>query len=399
MKTKHYNSLQHHKRADSVKWTITWIVLFLMIAALVLGALQLFGKGKTKPSNWGAEEPPATEQDASGGLEIEEPENDDAKIQTTVSIIPRKLYAQYGIMPIAETAMQVTATIGTENDEPAEDGKLDWQLVWKDPQSEWASGKAVSDYVTIQVNEDTLTATLSCLQAFGEQLQLTAQIKTNPEVKSAPRTVNYVQRYDETSVNSVYIQFTSSYEEAAFTWNVDDPLGVPIKFPGFTKSYQEFLDYYSITGSKKGTYTVNVQAPLTKIYTKEATITNSKLIIKLRKTEYYTGGGATVDENQTLKGVTFDQQASVSSGNIIIEGFDLTEVIKFQTPPTNWAEFKRTLREKASTLARQPSLVIEVYVTVNGTEWRKTYKLFFEENSFGTFANSVDIGSGDIDFV
>ena len=258
MKTKHYNSLQHHKRADSVKWTITWIVLFLMIAALVLGALQLFGKGKTKPSNWGAEEPPATEQATSGGLEIEEPDAEaDARIQLTTTVIPRKLYAQYGVMPIAETAMQVTATIGTENDEPAEDGELDWALVWKNAQSEWATGKAVSDYVTIQVSDDTLTATLSCLQAFGEQLQLTAQIKTNAAVKSAPRTVNYVQRYDETSYSTAKIIYTnSSYPDADLTWDLSsrEDTNSIVKFPGYAKTYQEFLDFYSKTGSKKGQY-------------------------------------------------------------------------------------------------------------------------------------------------
>lgn len=46
------NELQRHKRSDKVKWVLTGIMFFLafiMIAGLIL---QVFGTGKTKPSEW-----------------------------------------------------------------------------------------------------------------------------------------------------------------------------------------------------------------------------------------------------------------------------------------------------------------------------------------------------------
>lgn len=46
------NELQRHKRSDKVKWVFTgimFILAFVMIAGL---ALQVFGTGKTKPSEW-----------------------------------------------------------------------------------------------------------------------------------------------------------------------------------------------------------------------------------------------------------------------------------------------------------------------------------------------------------
>lgn len=46
------NELKRHKKIDGMKWTITGIVLFLICVAVVGMGLQLFGKGKQKPSEW-----------------------------------------------------------------------------------------------------------------------------------------------------------------------------------------------------------------------------------------------------------------------------------------------------------------------------------------------------------
>ena len=46
------NELQRHKRSDKVKWAITGVA-FVLIFVLIAGiGLQLFGKGKAKPSEW-----------------------------------------------------------------------------------------------------------------------------------------------------------------------------------------------------------------------------------------------------------------------------------------------------------------------------------------------------------
>ena len=41
-----------HKKSDGRKWFFTALLFTVIIAALVLGGLQLFGKGKAKPSEW-----------------------------------------------------------------------------------------------------------------------------------------------------------------------------------------------------------------------------------------------------------------------------------------------------------------------------------------------------------
>ena len=57
---------------------------------------------------------------------------------------------------------------------------VDWSVEFVNPESEWASGKAVTDYVTVTSTEDgAKTATVSCFNAFGEQIKLTVTAREN----------------------------------------------------------------------------------------------------------------------------------------------------------------------------------------------------------------------------
>lgn len=88
------------------------------------------------------------------------------------------------------TTKTITATV-----EPAganEHDPLSWEVAFKDPSSTWANGKIVSDYVTISVSADTLTCTVTCKQAFGEQIVLNVSSKTKNA--SASANVDYVKR-------------------------------------------------------------------------------------------------------------------------------------------------------------------------------------------------------------
>ena len=46
------NELQRHKRSDKVKWVLTGIMFFLAFVMIAGLFLQVFGTGKTKPSEW-----------------------------------------------------------------------------------------------------------------------------------------------------------------------------------------------------------------------------------------------------------------------------------------------------------------------------------------------------------
>lgn len=73
-----------------------------------------------------------------------------------------------GIAAQAETSYTLTATITPE--EAAEQG-VKWSIAWKDPSSAWATGKIVTDYVTVTpVAGNSLQATVANLKAFGEPI-------------------------------------------------------------------------------------------------------------------------------------------------------------------------------------------------------------------------------------
>ena len=195
------------------------ILAFVIVAACTLGGLQLWGKGKAKPSEWFRSDPVVVEEEnvkyettlpANGGMtlpeKVEDGEEDDAGVKSNgialMSVkIPVAQYAAYGISPTTETAKTVTATVSPDNE--ASNTKIKWELTWKNPASAWATGKEVSDYVTLSSDKDDLmgskTCTVSCSQAFGEQLQLKA-ICVEDEEKFATCNVDYMRQVKSASV-------------------------------------------------------------------------------------------------------------------------------------------------------------------------------------------------------
>lgn len=100
-------------------------------------------------------------------------------------------YSDYGISTQAENAYTLTASL-TPND--ASNQLVDWAIAWKNPSSAWANGKTVTDYVTLTTAKDgALTANISSLQAFGEQIIITCTSRDNPNAK-ASCTVDYAQK-------------------------------------------------------------------------------------------------------------------------------------------------------------------------------------------------------------
>ncbi len=183
MRYKQNNSLQKHKRADTVKWAITWIVLLLMAAALVLGGLQLFSDHK--PSDWFKKDEEQTEEVSDNvGMTVlpenegaSEDKNGSARISLKRAVVPVESYSTYDISPAAvEKAFTITASI-----EPA-DGEykaIVWSCYFQDRDSAWATGKRCEDYVTFTepVSSKGLSATVACKEAFGEPIVVSAQIQ------------------------------------------------------------------------------------------------------------------------------------------------------------------------------------------------------------------------------
>ncbi len=128
-------------------------------------------------------------EEVGGGVILNKPENHGIEMVSTK--ISREEYAEYGVSPMAENAYTLTATIEPAN---ASNKAVDWSVEFVDAGDEWASGKSVTDYVTVTPTSDgALTATVTNLGEFGAQIKVTVTSRDN-SAAYASCTVDYAKR-------------------------------------------------------------------------------------------------------------------------------------------------------------------------------------------------------------
>lgn len=158
------------------------LVLGIVIGAGGFGIVSNINKNEKVP------EQTATLPDSGGAVIGEAQENG---IQMMKTAIPVEEYAAYGVSEQAEKAYTITATVKPDD---VSNKNIKWNLSFKNASSTWAQGKKPSDYVTVTASGTTNnTAVLTCKQAFGEQILLTA-VSEYDSSKSAVCTVDYEKK-------------------------------------------------------------------------------------------------------------------------------------------------------------------------------------------------------------
>ena len=214
-------------------------ILAVLLVLVIAGAAALVGVLSDGFKNWDKFKPDE-EQTQEGGAVISEGESNGIKLMSA-KIAPEN-YDEYGISPMAETAYQLTATITPAN---ATNKAVDWTIAFVNAESEWATGKTVTDYVTVTPTADgALTANVECLQAFGEQVRVTVTSRDNTAVK-ANATVDYTEK-----LSSVKAMFGSTVLSNGMTKSFDlDASGQPAEVWTFdyTTSAHTIADEYITT--------------------------------------------------------------------------------------------------------------------------------------------------------
>ena len=186
-------------------WKILSLFLALIIVAGVITGVVFWQKGnitftpiEQEQPNDEDETPDDGEQptdDEQGGAIIGEVQ--ESGVSLMVARIPVSEFAASGVSALAETAYTLTATVSPSN---ATNTTLDWSVAFVNPSSSWATGKTVTDYVTVApVGGVPTQATVSCLQPFGEQIKVVVVSRDNSEAK-AECLVDYVARLEKTTV-------------------------------------------------------------------------------------------------------------------------------------------------------------------------------------------------------
>lgn len=171
-------------------------VLGGLLALVVAGGVAFVGVLSNGFKNWDNIKPPVQEEPNSpednttkGEASIENGES--AGIRLMAMKIPVADYKTYGVSVQAETAYTVTATVYPED---AANKKVDWSVAFANASSTWASGKKVTDYVTVTPSSDgALTAVVQNVAAFGEQIIVKTTSRDNTEAY-ATLNVEYLQR-------------------------------------------------------------------------------------------------------------------------------------------------------------------------------------------------------------
>lgn len=167
-------------------------ILALVIAGGV-AAVGVFSNGfkdwnKFKKDDTKQEQPMPPSED-SGGSDITAEASNGIRLMS-MKLAPMQ-YAAYGVAANAESAYTVTATVYPED---AANKLLDWTVSFKNASSTWASGKKVTDYVTVTPSSDgALTAVVQNIAAFGEQVVVKVTSRDNTSAY-ATLNVEYLQR-------------------------------------------------------------------------------------------------------------------------------------------------------------------------------------------------------------
>ena len=237
--------LYEHKRSDTVKWVLT-LIAFIVVGVLLAGII----------CGW-------FEKDEAKGEE-------QAGVPAYSFIVGNGEGNRMSLTSVRNSAVtgeSVTITATVEPDNEAENTGVDWTAAWKNAESVWASGKSVSDYVTLTPGGEDYAAsksvTLENLQPFGEQIIVKATARDDPEI-TATCTADYAQKP---------VNFSLSFGEVSCNFGGDTDVTLEINAnaetaPGgaadaqFTKSEvyslsQEFTVSYELTGKKFMSYTAS----------------------------------------------------------------------------------------------------------------------------------------------
>ena len=326
-------------------------ILAVLLVLVIAGAAALVGVLSDGFKNWDKFKPDE-EQTQEGGAIITEGEASGMKLMS-MKIAPEN-YDEYGISPMADTAYQLTATITPDN---ATNKAVDWTIAFVNAESEWATGKTVTDYVTVTPTADgALTANVECLQAFGEQIKVTVTSRNNADA-TATCLVDYAERVSG---------YTLTLSNGGVTISSSDP-------------------EYTVTGNSsvsisKGEYTKTVG-------TIEENFTGTYVI---RGNASFAANMSSIGVNATVKQV---------SGSVVPVGEDIFTLL-YQLSPQGGTPFPsmNQLMDYANSHTDIP--FAEVYVHLEGehSDYTCTFSLYGSSGIFTYEVESVSLNQSQIIF-
>lgn len=344
-----------YKSNSNKFWTGFLAVLLVLVIAGTAALVGVLSDGfknwdKFKPDE---EQTEQTEETAdNGGAIIGESVGSGVKVMSA-KIAPEN-YAANGVSAQAETAYTLTATVLPEK---ASNKAVDWAVSFVNPSSAWATGKTVTDYVTVTPTADgALTANVECLQAFGEQIKVTVTSRNNADA-TATCLVDYAERVSG---------YTLTLSNGGVTISSSDP--------------EHTVMGNSSVSISKGEYTKTVG-------TVEENFTGTYVI---RGNASFAANMSSIGVNATVKQV---------SGSVVPVGEDIFTSL-YQLSPQGGTPFPsmNQLMDYANSHTDTP--FAEVYVHLEGehSDYTCTFSLYGSSGIFTYEVESVSLNQSQIIF-
>ena len=165
------NKFENHVKSDKVKWVVVFLAIILLAVGLLSVSTDGFKAFRREKESVDSTEVPV--EDEGGGSVLTEGNGSGMKLAGAK--LTSEEYAANGVSEQADSVYTITATITPAN---VTDPTVLWTAEWTNSASAWASGKAVTEYLSLTPSANTLTATLVCKKEFGEQAIITAQAKS-----------------------------------------------------------------------------------------------------------------------------------------------------------------------------------------------------------------------------
>ena len=376
------NELNQHKKSDSIKWIIAFVALILLAVSVVALGTQVFGEeGINKPTTVNA---PETQTD-------EIPVDPLVPIELTEAILPvstfnivnsdnmklmAKAPASYAAKQTNTVELNATAyPVGSEN------GGFVWSAKWANPNSAFASGKNVYNYIGLEGDTGSSTQYVTALQPFGEQIIITVSTVFNPGAV-ATCTVDYTEKWADTqyleTYTDVFVQKNSIYD-GSMNWSVN-----AIK----TGTKQELIDMYQNNDSIDFSYLK------TDIYTMDMTQDDYRYTVTVSE-EFYDALASVGIELEEWHSVTFDYSQDITPA-MVLNSLCCGEII-----PLSGGEVDYELINKFNEAIRLWD-DIAIYIDVElisefGVETFH-FNLAFDEQTIGSITTNVELNETNIIF-
>lgn len=374
------------------------LISLLLITILAISAIAVFAGCDPNPGkNPPVEEQPTPQEPTDGGMAML-PESNGQGMRLLSTRILRPQFEEEGINPLAESAQQLTAVVTPAD---ATNKVVDWAIKWNNASSEWASGKKVTDYVTVTpTSNGALTANVACLQAFAEKIVIRVSVRTDPGIY-AEATVDYEQRVIGFNF-SITNTWTGNDVVKPVNWSMTTAnLNPVVDFPRPEASTAGIAESWGLGFADPGNTMVHVE-PIYSIYTKAYSGYVGYKISVAPTAEYIAAlNAAGFNVTGTAGNFSFskDSDASGESTNVVSVADLMFAGFVSQTGGFTTVSQYTNMRSSLSSNVAKTMLQIKIEI-LGGTEkdLATVYNLKFSEASLVAIIDSITLNPGTITF-